>query len=192
MHHDGRGLTPSSVFLASLVMWVTSAIALTACNGGSEAVDPPVVAGVDSPDQELARFLNGMIQDARSLPDSGLMRGRLAMAYENNLFPEEALVSYAQAAALDPEDFRWPYFSALLKGRQGRYQAALDDLDRAIGIDADYAPGLAVARHLAAGSRAPGGSRDSPSSAPTRWERKRRRPSDGPACGWRRSNTPTP
>ena len=140
MNHDGRGLTWSSVFLASLVVWVPSGIALTACNGRSDVVDAPVVAGVDSPDEDLAQFLNGMIQDARSLPTSGLMRGRLAMAYENNLFPDEALISYAQAAALDPEDFRWPYFSAQLKGRHGLYQVALDDLERAIEIDADYAP----------------------------------------------------
>ena len=140
MNGDGRGLSWSSVFLLGFVACVASGTALTACNGGSDAVDAPVVAGVESPDRELAEFLNGMIQEARSLPTSGLMRGRLAMAYENNLFPEEALISYAQAASLDPDDFRWPYFSALLKGRQGRYQAALDDLDRAMGIDADYAP----------------------------------------------------
>ena len=139
MNGDGRGWSGSSVLLQGLVVCLTLGT-LTACNGKSDAVDAPVVAGVDSPDRELASFLNGMIQDARSLPTSGLMRGRLAMAYENNLFPEEALISYAQAAVLDPDDFRWPYFSALLKGRQGRYQAALDDLDRAIGIDADYAP----------------------------------------------------
>ena len=140
MNHGGCGWTRSSVFLASLVVWVTSGIALTACNGKGDAVDAPVVAGIDSPDEDLAQFLNGMIQDARSLPTSGLMRGRLAMAYENNLFMDEALITYAQAAALDPEDFRWPYFSALLKGRHGLYQAALDDLERAMEIDADYAP----------------------------------------------------
>ena len=141
MYHYGCGLMRlSGLFFGSLVVWSALGMALTACNGGSDTVDAPVVAGIDSPDGELARFLNEMIQDARSLPNSGLMRGRLAMAYENNLFPEEALITYAQAEALDPSDFRWPYFSALLKGRQGRYEAALDDLDRAIEIDAEYAP----------------------------------------------------
>ena len=140
MNRDRHGLSWSSVFPKGLVVCVAAGMALTACDGGSDAVDAPVVAGVDSPDRELAQLLNGMIQGARSLPNSGLMRGRLAMAYENNLFPEEALTTYAQAQALDPEDFRWPYFSALLKGRQGRYEAALDDLDRAIAIDGGYAP----------------------------------------------------
>ena len=140
MNHDGCDLTRSSVVFVGLVVWMTAGVALTACNGQGDAIDAPVVAGVDSPDEDLAQFLNGMIQDARSLPASGLMRGRLAMAYENNLFMDEALISYAQAAALDPEDFRWPYFSALLKGRHGLYQAALDDLERAMEMDADYAP----------------------------------------------------
>ena len=140
MIDNERGTAWSSVFRASLAVAVTAGIALTACDGRTGAADPPVVAGVDSPDEDLAQFLDGMIHDARSLPTSGLMRGRLAMAYENNLFLDEALITYAQAAALDPEDFRWPYFSALLKGRHGQYQAALDDLERAIEIDAGYAP----------------------------------------------------
>lgn len=140
MNDDRRGWIRSSMAFAGLVVWAMSVVAPTACNGESVAVDEPVVAGIDSPDEDLARFLNGMIQDARSLPTSGLMRGRLAMAYENNLFMDEALITYAQAAALDPEDFRWPYFSALLKGRHGLYRAALDDLERAMEIDADYAP----------------------------------------------------
>ena len=160
MNHDGRRLTRPSVFFASLVVCGASGIALTACNGKSDVVEAPVVAGVDSPDKDLAQFLNGMIQDARSLPTSGLMRGRLAMAYENNLFKDEALISYAQAAALDPEDFRWPYFSALLKGRHGLYQAALDDLERAIEIDADYAPAWLWRGYLAAGSGSPRRSHD--------------------------------
>lgn len=140
MLRDGRSVTCSAVLPARLVFWAMWGIVLAACDSGSGAVDAPVVAGVDSPDEDLAQFLDGMIQDARSLPNSGLMRGRLAMAYENNLFLDEALITYAQAAALDPEEFRWPYFSALLKGRHGLHQAALDDLERAVEIDAGYAP----------------------------------------------------
>ena len=155
MNHNARGWTRSSMAFASLVVWVTSGIALTSCDGNRDVVEAPVVAGTDSPDRDLAEFLNGMVQDARSLPASGLMRGRLAMAYENNLFMDEALISYAQAAALDPEDFRWPYFSALLKGRHGLYQAALDDLERA--MENRHArlrrrPWRLVPRHLGAGS----------------------------------------
>ena len=72
--YDGRGLTWSSVFLASLVVWVASGIPLTACHARSDIADAPVVAGVDSPDKDLAQFLKGMIQNARSLPASGLVR----------------------------------------------------------------------------------------------------------------------
>jgi len=122
-----------------VLVWVISGIALTSCNGRSDVVEP-VVAGIDSPDKDLAQFLQGMIQNARALPGSGLMRGRLAMAYEANGFQDEALISYEQAATLDPEDFRWPYLAAHMKARHERHQAALNDLERAIEIDADYAP----------------------------------------------------
>ena len=140
MRHDACGVMRSAACLARFVVWMLAGASLAACDSGDAAVDAPVVAGIDSPDADLARFLDGMIQDARSLPTSGPMRGRLAMAYENNLFLDEALITYGQARALDPGDFRWPYFSALLKGRLGLHQAALDDLGRALEIDPDYAP----------------------------------------------------
>ena len=114
--HGGRGLTSVPVVAGCIVLWAASCMALTACHGGRDAVGAPVVAGVDSPDEELAQFLDGMIQNARSLPDSGLMRGRLAMAYENNLFPEEALVSYAQAAAPRPGRFSLAVFQCTAQG----------------------------------------------------------------------------
>ena len=62
------------------------------------------------------------------------------MAYEANGFPDEALITYEQAAVLDPQEFRWPYLNAQLKARKGLFQSALDDLERAIKIDSDYAP----------------------------------------------------
>ena len=98
------------------------------------------MAGMDSPDEELRHYLNELMQSIRALPASGLPRGRLGMAFEANGFLAPALASYDQAAMLAPEDFRWPYFGALLAGREGRFQEALDRLESALAIDADYAP----------------------------------------------------
>ena len=100
----------------------------------------PVVAGIDSPDTELAEFLKELIGQARVMPKSGAMRGRLAMAYGVNGFPDAALAAYQHAESLDPSDFRWPYFRALLLAQEGDHGGALLGLERAIAIDADYAP----------------------------------------------------
>ena len=101
-------------------------------------VDEPIVAGIDSPDEELGGYLESMIRSARALPKSGLVRGRLGMAYDVNGFKDAAIASYEQAESLDPNDFRWPYFGALLLAQNGQHEAALGKLEHAFAIDSDY------------------------------------------------------
>ena len=62
------------------------------------------------------------------------------MAYDVNGFRQEAIATYAQAQSLDPNDFRWPYLAAHLIAEDGDYVSALELLDRALAIDADYGP----------------------------------------------------
>lgn len=107
---------------------------------GTAFVDEPIAAGIDSTDRDVAEHLTALLESARTTPNSGLMRGRLGMAYDVNGFPEAALATYEQARTLDPTDFRWPYFGAQLIAENGEYDQALDLLARALDIDADYAP----------------------------------------------------
>ena len=104
------------------------------------AVDEPVVAGVDSPDRDIAEHLGALVESVRTVPTSGPMRGRLGMAYDINGFREAAITTYQQAESLDPADFRWSYFRAHLVAEDGDYGQALDLLDRGLAVDADYAP----------------------------------------------------
>ena len=113
---------------------------LAACAPGTAGVGEPVVAGLETPDEELSQYLGSLVATARALPESGRMRGRLGMAYEVNGFLDAARVSYEQAETLAPGDFRWPYFSAQLAAREGDAEDALARLARALAIDADYAP----------------------------------------------------
>jgi tetratricopeptide (TPR) repeat protein len=129
---------PISLALRYLATITAMVLLCSACT----RVDDPIAAGVDSPDQDVAVYLQSMLQSARAMQTSGLVRGRLGMAYDVNGFREDALATYAQAEALDPNDFRWPYFSALLVAETGEYDLALLALDRALAIDADYPPAL--------------------------------------------------
>ena len=95
---------------------------------------------LEGSDPDLAVRLTELLASTRGAPQSGELRGRLAMAYEMNGFPDAALATYAQAGALDPDEFSWPYFRALLLAKNGDLSAAVDQLDRAIDIDADYVP----------------------------------------------------
>ena len=95
---------------------------------------------MDLPDIELKELVTELLAGIRTAPGSALMRGRLGMAYDVNGFPDAAIASYAQAQALDPDDFRWPYFAARLLAEKGEQAEALDALAQALTIDADYAP----------------------------------------------------
>jgi len=114
-------------------------VACAACSFESGIDESPRVA-VDPADPELARFLDGLLDAAVTNPGDSEARGRLAIAYEMNDFDAAAVVVYRQAEALDPMEFRWPYFLSLLAIGQGDTEAALKPLDRALAVDADYAP----------------------------------------------------
>ncbi len=123
--------------LVILLMMVT----LGACSRlESLFVDEPVAAGIDSPDKDVAEYLQAMLQSAQAMTKSGLVRGRLGMAYDVNGLRDTAIVTYEQAEILDPDDFRWPYFRALLIAETGALKQAIKTLERALAIDPDYAP----------------------------------------------------
>lgn len=130
-HRSVRSWSETSALAASLAL-------VAACTFDSVG-EPPAVA-TDSADPELARFLDGLLDAVLNHPGDAEARGRLAIAYEMNDFDDDAIVAYRQAEALDPSDFRWPYFLALLETGQGNPEAALESLDRALALDADYAP----------------------------------------------------
>ena len=90
---------------------------------------------------DLTAALQTLHDAAIANPDDAEHRGRLAMAYDVNGFERRAIVVYAQAAVLEPDEFNWPYFRALLQARVDTdYDGALDSLDAAIAIDDEYVP----------------------------------------------------
>lgn len=123
-----------------LLLLILPAVVVAACSRAPPAGEELVIAGVDLPDLELRAYLAEVIESNRAMSAAAAMRGRLAMAYDVNGLPDAALATYAQAAALDGDDFRWPYFSARLLADAGRFEEALAALDNALAIDPDYPP----------------------------------------------------
>ena len=115
-------------------------IALPGCDRPTSGSDAPIAVSLDDADPDIVRGISDLLAAVRAAPQSGELRGRLAMAYEMNGFPEAALATYAEAAGLDPGEFAWPYFRALLLGRSGDVPAALTSVEQAITIDQDYVP----------------------------------------------------
>ena len=124
----------------------TVVFVLTACSTDTASEDPsdpngsPIVVEFDRSDTALAEMLSSVISDTQNNPESGAARGRLGMAYEINDFKSAAIDTYAQAAALDPAEFVWPYFRSQLLAEVGETDAALEVLDTAIAIDGEHPP----------------------------------------------------
>ena len=98
-----------------------------------------VVAGADAGEPDLVAYLVALREAVQADPTSAQPRGRLAMAYDANAFFGAAAKTYAQAGALDPADFAWPYLQALALANDRDYAAALAAMDRALAVDAGHA-----------------------------------------------------
>ena len=104
-----------------------------------EVGEPPTVP-LEAANEELVALIDDLLGSVRSLPESAEMRGRLGMAYEVNDFYTEAATAYAQAGELDPTDFRWPYFRAVLTAEAGDFERAMPIIDAAVALDSEYVP----------------------------------------------------
>ena len=128
---------PAAAHLGAF-FWALCTVFLCACS--DDAVAPPPTVPLDAADAQLVELIDELRRAAQSLPESAEMRGRLAMAFEVNDFDAAAIATYGQAAALGPDDFRWPYFEAVLTAEEGDTERALEVMDGALAIDGDYVP----------------------------------------------------
>ena len=137
--------TSASATLVRVLNLAVVCVAVAACSPqeadlAPEPVGEPIVVPYDPADTLLAELLDTIVAEIAAAPDSDEPRGRLGMAYEINDFKAAAIQSYDQAMRLNPAEFRWPYFRSQLLAEAGEYEAALDDLAKAIDIDPAYPP----------------------------------------------------
>lgn len=103
-------------------------------------VGPPHEIDTSEVDSELATTIDETIDLIEEAPYSASLRGRLGMTYEVNHFPDAARIMYAQASRLDPREFAWWYFGALIDQTKGDVDQALEKIANAIDIDPGYVP----------------------------------------------------
>ena len=78
-------------------------------------------------------------QDVHDNPESADAWGKLAMNLDAAGLEKETIPVYEEAATLNPNDFRWPYFSAITLSEQGSDET-LSMFERAYKIKPDYVP----------------------------------------------------
>ena len=88
---------------------------------------------------QVASKIEELRQSVNQNPESGDAWGKLAMNLDAADLKKESIPVYQEAAALNPSDFRWPYFCAISLSQQGS-EEALSWFERACKIRPDYAP----------------------------------------------------
>lgn len=104
---------------------------------------PPPKADLALAQAPVRAKVEAAISAVEAAPQSAAARAELARTYQAHGFLPEARAAYAQAAALDPADPRWPYLEALtLEGSEPERSLA-----RLVAAKALGAEGLAVDWH---------------------------------------------
>ena len=90
-------------------------------------------------DTQVAERIQSVRQAVLADPDSGRTWGRLGMVFDAHHLAKDALRSYAKAAELAPDEFRWPYLLARSL-KNSDLVSALEQASNAVELNPDYAP----------------------------------------------------
>ena len=95
-------------------------------------VDPPVQQQIKDAQAALALVVSQSPEASNSKKaDAFGALGEIYQAYE---FNDAAIACYSNAAKLEPQAFRWPYYSAYLHQRTGDNDAAVHEFERALAV----------------------------------------------------------
>ncbi len=126
-------LAAGSFFLAATVLILIRAL------DGPVAAPPTVDVTAMSP--PLQRAMESARDSVEQRPTDPEAWGHYGALLDAHSLHEDALTCYQAAADLDPENFRWPYYSAVVMDFLGRDLTDIEDhFARAREIRPDYAP----------------------------------------------------
>jgi tetratricopeptide (TPR) repeat protein len=105
-------------------------------------VPQPDVASVDKTVQEQIHAAQNALNAVLAKPDASNVEkaktfGSLGQIYQAYSFDDAALACYENAARLEPQSFRWNYYSGYLHQASGNTDSAVHDYQRALTIKRD-------------------------------------------------------
>jgi tetratricopeptide (TPR) repeat protein len=98
---------------------------------------PPVTAAQSA---AVAAHLAAKYEAARSEPTSAAAIGALCVAYHADMFFDDANRCYALVIELDPSQWRWRYYRALIQAERGGGQSLVETLRRVVAQAPDFGP----------------------------------------------------
>jgi tetratricopeptide (TPR) repeat protein len=91
---------------------------------------------------ELGRLISNADAQAREHPASAEDVGRLGMVYHANQFYDRAVSAYRIASRVDPGDYRWFYYQALVDEENGLEKPQFALLQETVRLQPEFQPAL--------------------------------------------------
>ncbi len=122
--------------LLATFLWVIFAYLLQK----STASTLPEIPDLSGKSPAMVAHIHQANSAARRDPGSADAIGALGMAYHANLFNKHAAVCYALAAELNPGNWRWKYYAALIKEELGEVDRVAEGLREVVDLNPRYSP----------------------------------------------------
>jgi tetratricopeptide (TPR) repeat protein len=100
----------------------------------------PALPDLSTQRTSIAGHLRDVDRLARSDPASATAVGALCLAYQADLFYDQAERCYARAEELSPAEWRWTYYRALVHSERGRGDAVAAGMRRVVATAPEYGP----------------------------------------------------
>ena len=100
---------------------------------------PPALADLGPLAPEIADIVRQARESVAQDPRDGARWGRFGMVCEANGLMGAARTAYANAAAMQPSEAKWPFHLAAVESRLGRTDDAVRDMRRVIDLNPQYA-----------------------------------------------------
>ncbi len=133
-----RWLRPLVWVLVAAVVAGAAYAAVTSRARSQAAARLPGLPTLTGRPAALVQHISSADATARRSPRDPAVVGALGMAYHADLFYQEALTAYDVAADLDPANWRWGYYSALVHLERGDAAAASDGLRAVVEAQPDF------------------------------------------------------
>ncbi len=124
--------------IASLLVLVSAAFIwrwYASATHRGHSTDIPALPDLTGQPKVLVDYLQRVNEEAMKFPSSDHAVGDLAMAYQSNFFYDEAKACYERAFELNPHDWRWVYYSALIDEELGDTKATIEKLNRVLELN---------------------------------------------------------
>jgi tetratricopeptide (TPR) repeat protein len=100
---------------------------------------PPPPAGIVQ-SKAVAAHLAAKFEAARREPTSAAAIGSLCVAYHADMFFDQADRCYALVIEMEPSQWRWRYYRALIQAERGGGESLVENLRRVVAQSPDFGP----------------------------------------------------